>query len=70
MQGLECLPAIGFAIGLTRDIGMVSRIAEDNRAMRIAGTAVDTAVIDEEITRYIFGENGMFRIGWNTKKIY
>jgi hypothetical protein len=70
VQCFEDFAAFCIVFRLARDVGMVLGIAEERRAMRIAGAAVDTAVVDEEITFGVLWKNGIFGVCRNIRNVY
>ena len=49
VQCLQCAPALTFVGWLFCDICVVCRIAKDIRCVRVAGAAIDTAIINEKV---------------------
>ena len=58
MQCLEGIAALEQGFRLARNVGVVSSIGEERGSMRIAGAAVDAAIVDEKIAGRVFRKNG------------
>lgn len=62
VQCFERGAAVAFGFGLARNVCMVGCIRKKCRRMRITGTAVDAAFIDEKVAGGIFWENSVLRV--------
>ena len=62
VQCFERVAAVAFGFGLAGNVCMVGCIRKKCRRMRVAGAAVDAAIIDKEVAVGIFWENSVLRV--------